>query len=177
MTGTFYLSELHKEAMKQLEESVKAADKALYEVQRLVNRVAGIDAARGQLKALNHYVAVGAPSDPQEIAEMFKDNVGQHHRDLALDREHISLTNLFGRAGEMRQACDQFADYVDIDWQPEEQMYGWTVQARMAAMVCEDDYWKQARNEFTAILFDSVSDYYQQIKTEHLKEAEDADKN
>lgn len=170
MTGTHYLNELHKEAVAELQDRVKQADKALYEIQHLVTRITGIDAALGQLKSLNHYVAVGPPDDPEKLADLLKDSVSYKERDLALDREDMSLTLLFGRAAEMRQQIDEFADKNEMDWQPDERMYGWTVEARLAAMKLEDDYWQQALNQFNKVLYEAVSSYWQD-----LKEADNAD--
>lgn len=170
MTGTHYLNELHKEAVAELQDRVKQADKALYEIQHLVTRITGIDAALGQLKALNHYVAVGPPDDPEKLADLLKDSVSYKERDLALDREDMSLTLLFGRAAEMRQQIDEFADKNEMEWQPDQRMYGWTVEARLAAMKLEDDYWQQALNQFNKVLYEAVSSYWQD-----LKEADNAD--
>jgi len=166
MTGSFYLNELHKEAKAELEEQVKQAEKALHQVQRLITRIAGIDAARGQLRDLNHWVAVGPPDDMGQLAEMLKDKVCRKHRDLALDREDITLTCLFGRAAEMREQINQFADKTETDWSPDDPMYGWTTDARVAAMALEDDYWPEALNQFNKILYECVSHYYQEMKND-----------
>lgn len=164
MTGSHYLHELHKEAKAELEEQVKHAEKALHHVQRLITRIAGIDAALGQLRDLNHWVAVGPPDDMQQLAELLKDKLCRKHRDLALDREDITLTSLFGRAAEMREEINQFADKSESDWRPDDPMYGWTIDARVAAMSLEDDYWAEALNQFNKVLYESVSHYYQDLK-------------